>query len=337
MKRLIALAALLLAASACATTTNTNEGANTNTNANANASPAATATPAGVTQADLEAKEHQVWDALKAKNYDAFAGMLSDDFTFVTSDGIHNKQDTVNMLKSYELTDYSFSDIRFVKVDDDLAILVYSSTETSTIGGKPSPVSGKTLYNASAWANKGGKWVGVYHQDTLKMEPPAGQGGNTNAGGASNANASNANASNKNANASGANANTSASPAATPAAPATATDAEKAVWDALKSKNYDAFASFLASGAIEVEPDSGVTDKSASVEGIKHFDASKYTLSDFKEMKLDADSTLVTYVVKGPNMKGQPETMRHSTIWNNRGGKWQAYLHEGTVQRAPAK
>jgi predicted small secreted protein len=325
MKRLIALAALLLAASACATTTNTNEGANTNVNANANASPAATATPAGVTQADLEAKEHQVWDAIKAKNYDAFAALLSDDFTFVTSDGIHNKQDTVNMLKGYELTDYSFSDIKFVKVDDDLAILVYSSTETSTIGGKPSPASGKTLYNASAWANKGGKWVGIYHQDTLKVERPAGQGGNTNAGGASNANASN-----KNANTSNANANTSASPAATPATPATATDAEKAVWDALKAKNYDAFAAFIASNAMEIEPESGVTDKSGSIEGVKHFDASKFTLSDFKETKLDADSTLVTSVVKG-TMNGKPVTERHSTVWNNRGGKWQAYFHQGTA------
>src|ERR1044072_2523743 len=112
MKRLIALASPLLAASACATTTNTNEGANTNVNANANARPAATATPAGGSPADLEAKEHQVCDAIKAKNYDAFAALLSDDFTFVTSNGIHNKQDTVNMLKGYELTDYSFSDIR---------------------------------------------------------------------------------------------------------------------------------------------------------------------------------------------------------------------------------
>ena len=325
MKRLIALAALLLAASACATTTNTNEGANTNANANANASPAATATPAGVSQADLEAKEHQVWDAFKAKNYDAFGALLSEDFTYVTNSGVYDKSQTIDALKKYDLTDYSFSDIKFVKVDDDLAVLVYTCTETSTVGGKPSPESGKKVYHASAWVSRGGKWVGVYHQDTISQPMPAGQGGNTNAGGASNANASN-----KNANASGANANTLASPAATPAAPATATDAEKAVWDALKAKNYDAFAGFLASGAMEIEPESGVTDKSASVEGVKHFDFSKFTQSDFKEMKLDADSTLVTYVVKG-TMNGKPVTERHSTVWNNRGGKWLAYFHEGTA------
>jgi hypothetical protein len=328
MKRFIALAALLLAASACATTTNTNEGANTN--ANANASPVATATPAGVSQADLEAKERQVWDAIKAKNWDAFAGFLADDFTLVGDDGVHTKQATLDELKKYDLTEYSFSDIKFVKVDDDLAVLVYSSTETSNYDGKPSPESGKTLFNASAWANRGGKWVGVFHQETTKMEMPAGQG-NTNSNAASNANTSNANASNKNtnANASSANANTSASPAASPAAPASATDAEKAVWAAIKAKNWDDFAGFLASGSMEVEPD-GVSDKSGSVEGLKHLDFSKFTQSDFKETKLDSDSTLVTYVVTGP-MNGKTVTEHHSTIWNNRGGKWQAYFHQGTV------
>ena len=109
MKRLIALAALLVAASACATTTNTNEGANTNANANANA--AATATPAGVTQADIEAKERQVWDAIKAKNWDAFTGFLSDDFTFVASDGVYDKAKMTDTIKKYDLTEYNFSDI----------------------------------------------------------------------------------------------------------------------------------------------------------------------------------------------------------------------------------
>jgi hypothetical protein len=321
MKRLIALAALLVAASACTTTTdNTNTGA-ANTNANANANAAATATPAGVSQADIEAKEHQIWDAIKAKKWDDFGGLLSDDATLVTNDGIYDKAKTIDALKQYDLTDYNFSDVKFVKVDDDLAVLVYTSTETSTVGGKPSPESGKKLYNGSAWVNRGGKWLAAYHQETLAEPPPAGQGGNTNANTASAANA----------NKSAANANTSASPAASPAAPASATDAEKAVWDAIKAKNSDAFANFLASGAMEVEPE-GILDKAASVKTITQFDASKYTLSDWKETKLDSDSTLVTYVVKGPGMDGKPETMRHSTVWNNRGGKWQAYFHQGTIE-----
>src|SRR5256714_3938366 len=127
MKRLIALAALLVAAAACATTTNTNEGANTNANANANA--AATATPAGVSQADLEAKERQVWDALKAKNWDAFAGFLADDMTLVASDGVYDKAETADTLKKLELTQFKVSGLHVAKVDEALAVLAYTSTE----------------------------------------------------------------------------------------------------------------------------------------------------------------------------------------------------------------
>jgi hypothetical protein len=319
MKRFIALAALLLAASACTTTT-TNTG-NTNANTAANVNAAATATPAGVSQADIEAKERQVWDALKAKNWDAFAGLLSDDFTLVADDGVYDKAKTTDQIKKLDLTDYTFSDIKFVKVDDDLGVLVYTSTEKSTYDGKPSP--GKPLYNASAWVNRGGKWVAAYHQETEQMPPPAGQGANTNANNSPGANA--------NANKSGANANTSASPSSSPAAaPASATDAEKAVWAAIKAKNSDAFAGFLASNSLEVEPD-GVHDKSGSVAGVTQMDFSKFTLSDWKETKLDSDSALVTYMVTGPGAKGQTEKMRHSTVWNNRGGQWTAYFHQGTV------
>src|SRR4051794_7147898 len=120
MKRLIVLAALLCAASACTTTENANTGANTN---NANAAATATATPAaaGPSQADIEAKEHQVWDAIKAKNWDAFSGMLSEDFVIVDDGGVQTKAQMMDTIKKYDLTEYSFADVKFVKVDQDLA------------------------------------------------------------------------------------------------------------------------------------------------------------------------------------------------------------------------
>ena len=306
MKRLLALAALLLAASACTTTTdNTNTGA---VNTNASASPAATATPSGPTQADIGAKEQQVWDAIKAKNWDAFAGMLADDCSLVNSGGVSNKTQTLDILKKYDLTEYTFSNIRFVKVDADLAVLVYDATEKSSYDGKPS--SGKPSHNASAWVSRGGKWVAVYHQESEAVEMPAASP--TPAAAASPA----------------ASPATAASPAASPAAPASATDAEKAVWEAIKAKNSDAFASYLLPDALEVEPE-GVMDKATSTKMITGFDASKWVLSDFKETKLDADATLLTYKAKGPD-RGKTVETYHSTIWTNRGGQWKAAFHQGT-------
>jgi hypothetical protein len=310
MKRLTALAALLLVAAAAGCTTTTD---NTNTvNANANANVAATATPAaGPTQADIEARERQVWDAIKAKNWDAFAAMLADDFVIVGGDGVETKTQMMGEIKKYDLTDYTFSDVRFLKVDADLAVLVYDTTEKSSYDGKPS--SGKPTHNSSAWVSRGGKWVAVYHQESegVEMPPPP----PTPAAGASPA------------------ASPVASPAASPAAssqpaPASATDAEKAVWNAIKAKNADAFAAFLLPDALEVEPE-GVMDKATSAKMITGFDASKWVLSDFKETKLDADATLVTYKAAGPD-RGKNIEMYHSTIWTNHGGQWKAAFHQGS-------
>jgi hypothetical protein len=312
MKRLLALAALLLAASACATTENTNTGAgNANSNANSNANASATATPAaGPTQADIEAKERQVWDALKAKNWDAFAGMLADDFVIVDSGGVQTKAQMMETVKKYDLTEYAFSDIKFLKVDADLAVITYTATEKSAYDGHPS--DGKPKRGSSAWVNRGGKWVAAYHQESqlVEMPPPP-----------SPAPAASPSAS---------PASTAASPASSPsAAPASATDAEKAVWEAIKAKNADAFTSYLLPDAIEVEPE-GVMDKTASAKMITMFDASKWALSDFKETKLDADATLLTYKAAGPE-RGKQIEMYHSTVWTNRGGQWKAAFHQGTL------
>ena len=318
MKRLIALAALLCAATACTTTT---DNANTTAaNANANTTASATPTPAGVTQSDIEAKEHQVWDAIKAKNYDAFGGMLTDDFVFVWGDGMMNKTQTIDSLKKYELTEYTFSDVHFVKVDEDLAVLAFTSTEKSTYDGKPTP--DKPLHNSSAWVRRGGQWVAAFHQETEDMQMPGTPGGaNTNSAANMNTNA--------NANKSSSNSNSNATASASPEA-ADPISKEKKVWEELKAKDYDAFASDLADNAVEVEPN-GIFDKAGSISGVKMFDASKFTQSDFKETKLDADASLVTYVVTG-TMAGKPVTERHSTIWSKRGEKWYAVLHHGTPQ-----
>jgi hypothetical protein len=301
---------MLLAASACTTTTeNTNTGAaNTNTNANSNANAAATATPTGPTQADIEAKERQVYDAIKAKNWDAFAGLLTDDFVIVSRDGVMAKAAMLGDMKKYDLTEYTLSDFRLLKVDADLAVLTYTETEKSSYDGHATP--GKPVRASSAWVNRGGKWLAAYHQETDVMEMPPPSPAPSASPAASPASAA-------------------ASPAASPAtAPANATDAEKAVWDAIKAKNSDTFASYMLPDALEVEPE-GIMDKATSAKMITMFDASKWALSDFKEIKLDADATLLTYKATGPD-KGKTVEMYHTTIWTNRGGQWKAAFHQGT-------
>jgi len=318
MKRLIALVALLCAASACTTTTeNANTGAGNNNNANA----AATATPvaAGPTQADIEAKERQVWDALKAKNWDAFAGLMSEDFVIVGANGVQTRAQMMEEIKKYDLTEYSLSDIKFVKVDPDLAIITYTATEKSSYDGHPMP--SKPTRASSAWVNKGGKWMSAYHQETEveEMTPPPG-GANSNTAANTNSNA------NTNANTSAANTNANASASPLAAEAANPIDKEKRVWEEFKAKDWAAFATDLAEEFIEVQP-TGVYTKASSIEGLKQMDASKYTLGDWKETKIDADASIVTYHAKSADGKDEAN---HSTIWAKRGDRWWAFLHQGT-------
>jgi hypothetical protein len=306
MKRILLLAAFLLAASGCATTTQAPS------NTNAPSPPANTATvptpkaEANAANSAVTDQEKQIWDAIKKKDPAAFAAMLAEDFIYISNDGVFGKAATVDGIKQIEATDITLSDWKTVTLNQDAAVVTYTVNMKGMTGGKPIPPG--AMRAGSVWVNRGGKWVGVFHQETPVEEPPMNQ-----------------QASNK------------PMPKPVPAdeskpAEPVAEDAaarEKQVWDAIKKRDYDRFASFLADDQIEVFP-WGVNDKAASIEGIKKPDLSSATLSEFKTMKLDDDASIVTYLVKGSG-DIPPGGERSSTAWAKRDGKWLAVYHQGTV------
>lgn len=316
MKRMFLLGALLLFAAACAQNPEPTNAPGSNANASASATPMAQAT---VSDADITAKEKAAWDAIKNKNYDGFAAMLADDQIDVEEDGVYDKAGTVKGVKDLALTEISFSDWKVTRVDKDAVVVSYTASVKGSMNGKPIPPNASRR-ESTAWLNRGGMWMAVYHQGTGIEQMPAPAGSPTPSKAATPA------------------AKSSASPAAATIVTSADVEAnEKAIWDAFKQKNYDGFASAIADDATEVEPN-GVFDKAGSVNGVKMFDATGSTLSDFKVLKFDADASLVTYMVKGPAKFFGPEGERHSTIWANRNGKWQAVFHQGTrAVKAPAK
>lgn len=115
---------------------------------------------------------------------------------------------------------------------------------------------------------------------------------------------------------------------------------EKAIWDAIKNKNYESFADMLAGDQLEVLDD-GVHDKAQSVEGVKEFEPSELTFSDWKFLSIDKDAFIVAYTVavKGKYQgKEFPLTSsRGSSAWVYRDKKWVAIFHqECEVKPAPA-
>jgi hypothetical protein len=324
MKRMLICAALLVCVAACSSTPgpapNSAPGTAA-TNSNVAATPATSPTTSARSATDdaLIAQEKQVWDAIRNKDFDGFAAMLGDDQIYVSDDGAHDKADTIKGVKELALTDVAISDWKVLNLDKEAAVVTYTLNLKGTAGGKPLPAV--PMHASTAWMKRNGKWVALYHQETNVMQPPT------------------------TPPATGSNspqAKQGAAPAPSPPqATSTSVDPkfkEQQVWDALKRKDFDAFAAFLADDFIEVEPD-GVTDKAGSVKGVQQVDFSRATLSDFKVLNFDKDFSndvsLVTYLVKGTPQFWGESGQRHTTIWIHREGKWLGAFHQGTPQGKP--
>jgi hypothetical protein len=301
MKKLLTLMGVLLLAACAAPPTNSPTPVATNRNDNSAASPPP------MTEADATAKEKAIWEAIKQKDYDAFAGMLADDQIEVLPEGVMDKASSISGVKEFEPSDLTFTDWKFLSIDKNAFIVAYTVAMKGKYRGKEFPE--ESARASSAWAYRGGKWVAVFHQETQVAKPmpmPAKP------------------------------ATAKAGPSPAPSTATTGPDVEaneKLVWDLFKAKNYDAFAALLTPDFLEVEADN-YYDKAASVKGVSMFDASKAVLSDWKTVKLDDDAAIVNYVVKGagPPAEGQ----RHSSIWVLRDGKWMGLFHHGgTPVRKP--
>jgi hypothetical protein len=305
MKKSYAVLLLLVMAAACTAPPTNREAAPTNS--------VATAPPASIalSEADVIAKEKAIWDTIKNKDYDAFANMLADNEVEVLPDALHDKASSIAGVKEYEPTEVTFSDWKYLPIDKDAVVVVYHVNVKGKYQGKE--FAPQSVRASSAWVNRNGKWLAAYHQETPVSTAPSPAPAPTS---------------------SPARATPTPTSSPTPApSPADPLSTEKAIWELLKAKNYDAFAAFLAPEAIDVEP-GGVYDKAGTMAEIRRVNFAGVQLSEFKSVPFDADAELVTYQVKMP---GPGPAERHSTIWAKRDGKWMAVFHQGTpISKGPA-
>jgi len=131
------------------------------------------------------------------------------------------------------------------------------------------------------------------------------------------------------------NANTTTMKSTAPSA-ADITAKEKAAWDTIKKKDYDAFGNMLASDYIEVEDD-GVYDKTGIVAYVKDLNITDTTFSDWKMTLIDNDAVILTYTL---NLKGTskgeavpPGPYHSASTWVNRDGKWQMFFYQQTLTK----
>jgi len=114
----------------------------------------------------LTGAEKQLWEAWKNKDMSPFKQNLTDDTVMVDPTGIvQGKDKAVDALTKApcDVKSYSLGDIKVDWIDKDAVLLTYKADSDATCGGQKTPPS---VYAASLWVKKNGKWLGAFHQET---------------------------------------------------------------------------------------------------------------------------------------------------------------------------
>ena len=133
----------------------------------ATSSPATAPAKPPETGTDPIANEKIVWDLFRAKNWDGFASLLAPEFMEAEATGVYDKSGSVKGLQEMpgDMSQFELSDWKALPFDDDAKLVTYTVTMK---GPKP-----EKEYHATIWVNRGGKWMGLYHQGTPSSPSPA--------------------------------------------------------------------------------------------------------------------------------------------------------------------
>ena len=111
------------------------------------------------------AGEKAMWEAEKKKDKRAFESFASDDYAEITSDdGFINREEILKTFDQGGLQDYSLGPIKAVNVHPGVVLLTY----TFHAKEMHEKIREGDYLASSLWANRSGKWVNVFFQDTPK-------------------------------------------------------------------------------------------------------------------------------------------------------------------------
>ena len=178
MKRLFRAAAVALLISGVAlaqassqtttTTTTTKSTAKTGTKKSTGTKKAGAkaAATGGATAAALQAHEQMLLDAFVKKQADVFRKDLSSDAVMIDQGGISDREKIITGIAAPDctITTATVTDAKVINIDRDSAVLYYTLKMDGKCGNNAVP---GTVYASTVYAKRAGKWVPVFHQETL--------------------------------------------------------------------------------------------------------------------------------------------------------------------------
>jgi hypothetical protein len=104
---------------------------------------------------------------------------------------------------------------------------------------------------------------------------------------------------------------------------------EKAIWQTVKDKNYDAFRKYLTSDYRGVYKE-GITNTEQELATVKKADLKSMSLGDMEVVFLDNDAVRVTYQITVQGTQDGKDTSGSyncASIWKKSGNEWRVAFH----------
>jgi uncharacterized protein DUF4440 len=121
-------------------------------------------------QERVAAKEREGLESLKTGDVAHFGELTAEDAIFVDPHGIASKAEVMKNVEGFRLTDFTMEDVKFLQVSEKSGLISYKLTEKGVTHGKEFTA---IVYVSSIWAERGGKWLCEFSQETAARLPPA--------------------------------------------------------------------------------------------------------------------------------------------------------------------
>jgi hypothetical protein len=135
----------------------------------------------GAVEQSLIAEEKRVvWESVVKKDLKVLEESFAEEFTDVSDVGVFTKAETIKLIPSLTIKDYSLDKFKVILPGPDTAVVTYEAIQHWTIGGREEP---SHVRASSVWVRRGGRWQVVFHQESTLNDAASVSGGAATSGG----------------------------------------------------------------------------------------------------------------------------------------------------------
>jgi hypothetical protein len=120
-------------------------------------------------QNQIIANEKAVMDAFAKNDPITFHSLVVSDSYAVGEMGLAKAADFDQVMSACKFASWGLNGSQFYWINDATAVHIFKSTGKGTCQGQPVP---EATWSSTVWTNKGGKWVAVFHQESIAIPQP---------------------------------------------------------------------------------------------------------------------------------------------------------------------